>query len=71
MGTVKPDELLKLWALEEVSVEMAIDYTLQNLVKIQTSVEALTRSLYNLQSDVSNLIAQVGLETKSRGKKSS
>lgn len=74
MSTVTPEELLKLWKLERVTVEMAIGHIIQNLVKLHTSDENLETSLYKLRGNVDDLIAHTGIEprssTKSRGAKS-
>ncbi len=69
MSTVTPEELLKLWKLEKVTVEMAIGHTLQNLVKVHAAIETLDTSLYGLRSDVDALMAHTGIESRSQGKR--
>ncbi len=69
MGTITPDELLKLWKLEKVTVEMAIGHTLQNLVKLHTAIETLDTTLYGLRGDVDGLIAHTGTSPRSKSKR--
>ena len=40
MGTMPPKELLTLWAKDDIPVEMAVGHILQNLAKLQATVEA-------------------------------
>lgn len=69
MGMIKPEELLKLWSLSQVTVEMAIGHLIQNLVKLQTTIESNNLTLYNLRTDVDNLIAHTGMKPTQTGKK--
>ena len=39
MDTEKPNKLLKLWALEKMSIEMAIGHILQNLAQQQSTIK--------------------------------
>jgi hypothetical protein len=55
MGTVKPSELLNLWAQEKISVEMAIGHILQNLIIQGSTVETLNLTLYQLKADVDEI----------------
>ncbi len=57
MGTMPPQELLKQWQLEEMPVEMTTGHILQNLVKIQTTIDAINITLHKLSADVDSLIA--------------
>ncbi len=66
MSTMPPSELLKLWTLEKVTVEMAIGHILQNLVKTQTSAKSRDTSLYKLRGDVDDLLAHTGTTPRSR-----
>ncbi len=66
MSTMTPDELLKLWTLEKVTIEMAIGHILQNLVKAQTNAQSRDTSLYKLRSDVDDLLAHTGITPRSR-----
>jgi hypothetical protein len=50
MGTVTPTELLKLWAQEDVSIEMAIDHILQNFVLQQKNLDTTNSALHQLES---------------------
>jgi hypothetical protein len=40
MGTVSPDELVRLWRQEELPVEMAVGHLLQNLVHLERALDA-------------------------------
>lgn len=40
MGTVSPDELVRLWRQEELPVEMAVGHILQNLVHLERALDA-------------------------------
>ncbi len=57
MGTIPPQEILKQWQLEQMTVEMAVGHILQNLVEFHESMAQLTRSLYKMRADVDRLIA--------------
>ena len=52
MGTITPIELLKLWELEKVPVEMTTGHTLQNLIKIQATIDTITSALSTLRADI-------------------
>ncbi len=69
MGTMTPSELLKLWKLEKLSVEMAVGHILQNLVNIHTANETADASLYKLRADVDGLMAHTGMPRSKDGKK--
>jgi hypothetical protein len=69
MGTMPPQELLKKWQLEKVTVEMAIGHLIQSLVKLYKTVEKLSISIYNLRADVDSLIAHTGMSPRSIGKR--
>lgn len=61
MSTVTPEELLRLWKLENIPLEMAMGHVLQNLVKQQKAQDALNQMIANLRADVDRLIAHTGL----------
>lgn len=75
MGTIKAEALLKLWKVEDLTVEQGLGHTLQHLVrlyqqveqmtaqqhKLENAVAALNVSLANLRTDVDGLIAHTGL----------
>ncbi len=69
MGTIPPQDLLKKWQREEITVEMAIGHILQNLAKIQTAIDAINLALYNLRAMVDSLIAHTGMMLNPKGKK--
>ena len=69
MGTLSPQDLLKEWTLEKLTVEMATGHTVQNLVKIQQVIDAIQITLRNLRADVDSLIAHTGMKPNTKGKK--
>ncbi len=69
MGTMPPQKLLQQWTLEKMPVEMTTGHILQNLIKIQTAIDALNITLYNLRADVDSLIAHTGMKTNPKSKK--
>ena len=68
MGTMTPQKLLQQWVLENMTTEMATGHTLQNLVKIQKSIDAINITLYKLRADVDSLIVHTGMKPKSKKK---
>jgi hypothetical protein len=69
MGTIHPQELLKQWELETISVPMATGHSLQNLVKMQQAIDTINLTLYNIRADVDSLIAHTGMKPNPTGKK--
>ncbi len=69
MGTMPPQELIKKWEREEITVKMAIGHILQHLAKIQTTIDAVNITLYNLRADVDSLIAHTGMMPNPKGTK--
>jgi hypothetical protein len=69
MGTITPNELLRLWELEKITIEMAVGHVLQNMVKMQTAQDTCNITLYNLRADVDSLIAHTGIKPNLKGKK--
>ena len=61
MGTFPPDELLKMWQREELTVEMATGHIVQNLVHLQRRFEQYKGSLLKVRKDVDSLIAFTGM----------
>ena len=62
MSTMPPDELLKLWTLEKLPLEMGMGHVLQHLVKVQASLEALKTSSHKLQGNVDGLLVHTGMK---------
>ena len=60
MGMSTPEELLRLWATEHISADMAIGQVLQHLVKMQVTVEQLNRNVSSLRLQVENSSLQSG-----------
>lgn len=55
MSTYKPEKLLSLWTTEQVDVEMAIGYDLQNSVKLHRAQIITSSDLNKLQTRVNDL----------------
>ena len=69
MGALTPTELLTLWKQEQVTVEMSIGHIVQNLVKQQTTIEALISALGKMRVDLDRLSASTDkpkLDTKGK-----
>jgi hypothetical protein len=64
-----PQELLNQWELEKIPMEMATGHSLQNLVKIQQTIDAINIMLYNIRADVDSLMAHTGMKPNAKGKK--
>jgi hypothetical protein len=58
MGTMTPQELLRLWTLDKITLETAMGHVLQNLVQLQATSETRGRSLVKLQARLDKLINQ-------------
>ena len=61
MSTVTPQELLKAWKREEMTVEMTLGHVVQNLVKLHTA-------FVDLRTDVDCLITHTGLPPSTKGR---
>ena len=61
MGTVTPDELLRLYTLEEITTEQAVGHIVQNLAQIKKSLETLRKELETLKKEDERLKAFVGM----------
>jgi hypothetical protein len=68
MGTVSPEELLDLWKLEKMPLEMAMGHVLQNLVNLNALIETTDTAFYKLRADVDDLVAHTGIELRSKTK---
>jgi hypothetical protein len=55
---MSPKELLNLWAKDDMPVEMAIGHILQNLAKLQATIEANHLKLRQLQTVLESLIGK-------------
>jgi len=62
MGTVTPDELLRLYTLEKITIEMSIGHILQNLVILQKAMERVGE----LERDVERLVAFTGMDVEGK-----
>ena len=70
MGTMPPENLVTLWARDDMPVEMAIGHILQNLAKLQATVEANQRRIHQLQLTLENLIGKDKIPQKTTSSKS-
>jgi len=68
MGALTPTELLTAWKQDEVTVEMTLGHLVQNLVKQQTAIAALTPLLGKLRADVDRLLVLTTPQTTAGGK---
>ena len=68
MATLPPDELLKLWKLEQLPLEMSMGHVLQNLANLRAAVATQYAALTSLRMDVDRLIAHTGLPPSTKGK---
>ena len=55
MSAVTPQELLNLWAREQLSTEMATGQILQHLTTMHTALEALRLKMSTLQAQIESL----------------
>ena len=60
MGTVTPAELLRLYTLEKITIEMSIGHILQNLVILHKALESVAQ----LERDVERLVAFTGMDAE-------
>lgn len=58
METKRPEELIKLWLHEDMTIETTIGHILQNLAKLHIALEAHTVTLYHIRSDLDSLAAR-------------
>jgi hypothetical protein len=65
MGTMTPQELLRLYTLEKITDQQALGHMLQNLVRMQAELEALSETRF----DVERLKAFTGMEPEDKPKK--
>jgi hypothetical protein len=65
MGAMTPQELLRLYTLEQITLEQAMGYALQNLVRMQAELDALSK----VEFKVERLIAFTGMAPEDRPKK--
>ncbi|HMQ52976.1 MAG TPA: hypothetical protein PKE64_08130 [Anaerolineae bacterium] len=61
MTTIHPEELLALWQNQRLTVEAAVGQLLENVVRLQTAIEAANLSRAHLRSDIDRLLAQARL----------
>jgi hypothetical protein len=64
MGTITPAELLRLYTLEQITDQQALGHVLQNLVRMQATLEALS----GVEFKVDRLIAFMGMEPEPKKK---
>lgn len=55
MGTLPPDELLRLWAAEELPTERAIGQVVQHVALLQAAFQRQSQTIAELQAEVGRL----------------
>lgn len=53
MGAIEPDDLLRQWSSENISAEMAIGQMIQQLVKLNATVDTLKETVTHLRNETS------------------
>ena len=64
MGTMTPQELLRLYTLEKITDQQTIGYMLQNLVLLHAALETIDK----MKRDIERLKAFVGMEPEAKKK---
>jgi hypothetical protein len=64
--TLTPNELLKLWASQQMTSEMVIGQLIQNQIRQQAAIEAITITLSSLRIDIDKVIAYIGMNPNLR-----
>ena len=57
MGTVPPDELMKLWRQGKMDPEMAVGHLTQNQVKQEDVFQSANLTVYRLKAEIDRLQA--------------
>ena len=57
MGALLPDELVRLWATEQLPAERAVGQIVQNLARLQATLDQYREALAQLRADVARLHA--------------
>jgi hypothetical protein len=55
MAALPPDELVRLWTAEQLPAERAIGQIVQNLARLQTTIDQHSQTLLNLRAEVARL----------------
>jgi hypothetical protein len=67
MSTYEPNQLLALWKLEKIDIEMVIGHLLQNLVLQHEANKKANLSIHHLRIDMNHLANQLKLKLPSSG----
>ena len=67
MSTYEPNQLLALWKLEQIDIEMVIGHLLQNLVLQYEANKKANLSIHHLRIDMNHLANQLKLKLPSSG----
>jgi hypothetical protein len=59
-----PEELLTLWQNNRLTVEAAVGQLLENVVRLQTAIDAANLSRAHLRADLDRLLARAKLESE-------
>jgi hypothetical protein len=57
MSAVTPEQLLRLWASDQIAPEQAIGQLVQQLARVQAALESQRRTLAQVQSELAALRA--------------
>jgi hypothetical protein len=55
MAALPPEELLRLWTAEQLPAERAIGQLVQNLARLQTTIDQHSQALSSLRAEVARL----------------
>lgn len=71
MGAVQPDELARLWSQEQITSDMAIGQITQNLVRLQSALDAQRQLIQATLEVQRQLLAELQLDLEKVAKKQS
>jgi hypothetical protein len=63
MAALPPDELLRLWTADQLPAERAIGQLVQNLARLQTTIDQHGQALSNLRAEVARLNTPIAAAT--------
>jgi hypothetical protein len=72
MGTIPPDELLRLWTAEQLPTERAIGQVVQHLATLQATLDRQSLALAELRAELGRLhAAGAGMQMPSPARRKS
>ncbi len=69
MAALPPDELLRLWTAEQLPAERAIGQIVQNLARLQTTIDQHSQALSSLRAEVARLLTAPSAAAPAPGKR--